>query len=72
VPSPTVDARHLATVLTTYRARYQRSQAEAEAAIRRLAIPATAARAAAGTPAYTRLFVGTNDEDPEVTRAAGP
>jgi hypothetical protein len=56
VPEAHVNPRELDEVLTTYRRQYQRTQAEAEAAIAKLSTPPMVAEEQEATPAITTLF----------------
>ena len=66
VPDASVPAPEVERVLSTYRQRYQRTKAEAEAAISRLVVPGTQPDASEKPPAYTTLFQrGKNSEEPQ-------
>jgi hypothetical protein len=56
VPNAAVDTRRLNEVLAAYKQTYQRSKAEAEAAIARLTVPTSTDEPSASAPAYTTLF----------------
>ena len=63
VPSPRVENRQLDEVLASYRRRYQRSRADAEAASARLASTFPDGGHGHAPPAYTRLFGGPHDDE---------